>query len=180
MQQPEQRLSACSDAAQLYTAARCSVPAVQAALQPCGQTMGDAAGRRPAAAPTAGRGCGGCGRHGRGSGPVAARPPPLTPSPPLPVSSLFPSLPQYEADSAPALAIQATIAKTEARFDKYANQGLLCGTDGLPHLIADPGLALRYGHAGDVLVRAQGAGLGLAPSIASRAGRLAAACGRRV
>lgn len=35
---------------------------------------------------------------------------------------------------------------------RYAKQGLLCGTDGLPHLIADPGLALRYGHAGDVFV----------------------------
>lgn len=40
--------------------------------------------------------------------------------------------------------------QTNARFEKYAKQGLLCGTDGLPHLIADPGLALRYGHAGDV------------------------------
>lgn len=59
---------------------------------------------------------------------------------------------QYEEGSAPALALQATIAKTEARFEKYGKEGLLCGTDGLPHLIADPGLALRYGHAGDVLV----------------------------
>ena len=31
-------------------------------------------------------------------------------------------------------------------------QGLLCGTDGLPHLISDPGLALRYGHTGETLV----------------------------
>jgi photosystem I subunit 3 len=61
---------------------------------------------------------------------------------------------QYEAGSAPALAIQATIEKTQQRFDKYANQGILCGTaDGLPHLIADPGLALRYGHTSEVLVR---------------------------
>jgi photosystem I subunit 3 len=59
---------------------------------------------------------------------------------------------QYEADSAPALALKATIEKTERRFDNYAKQGLLCGTDGLPHLIADPGLALRYGHAGDVFI----------------------------
>lgn len=58
---------------------------------------------------------------------------------------------QYEEGSAPALALKATIEKTERRFDNYAKQGLLCGTDGLPHLIADPGLALRYGHAGDVL-----------------------------
>ena len=64
---------------------------------------------------------------------------------------------QYEEGSAPALALQATIAKTERRFDNYSKQGLLCGTDGLPHLIADPGLALRYGHAGDVLVGAAAA-----------------------
>ncbi|KAI3436624.1 hypothetical protein D9Q98_006041 [Chlorella vulgaris] len=61
-------------------------------------------------------------------------------------------LKNYEADSAPALALNATIAKTERRFDNYSKQGLLCGNDGLPHLIADPGLALRYGHAGDVLI----------------------------
>lgn len=59
----------------------------------------------------------------------------------------------YEPDSAPALALQATIEKTERRFDNYAKQGLLCGTDGLPHLISDPGFALKYGHAGDVFVR---------------------------
>lgn len=59
---------------------------------------------------------------------------------------------QYEAGSAPALALAATIDRTERRFDNYGRQGLLCGKDGLPHLIADPGLALRYGHAGDVLI----------------------------
>lgn len=68
------------------------------------------------------------------------------------VKSLQKRLKQYEAGSAPAIALQATIEKTEKRFDNYARQGLLCGTDGLPHLIADPGLALRYGHAGDVLL----------------------------
>jgi hypothetical protein len=71
--------------------------------------------------------------------------PPPCACPPLPLL-------QYEAGSAPALALQATIEKTERRFDNYAKQGLLCGNEGLPHLIADPGLALRYGHAGDVLV----------------------------
>ncbi|KAL4534634.1 hypothetical protein Ndes2526B_g05568 [Nannochloris sp. 'desiccata'] len=68
------------------------------------------------------------------------------------VKALNKRLKQYEAGSAPALALNATIEKTEKRFDNYARQGLLCGTDGLPHLIADPGLALRYGHTGDVLV----------------------------
>lgn len=68
------------------------------------------------------------------------------------VKGLNKRLKNYEAGSAPALALQATIEKTEKRFDKYAAEGLLCGNDGLPHLIADPGLALRYGHAGDVLI----------------------------
>jgi len=68
------------------------------------------------------------------------------------VKALQKRLKNYEAGSAPALALEATIEKTEARFDKYGKEGLLCGTDGLPHLIADPGLALRYGHAGDVFI----------------------------
>merc|ERR1719343_1061504 len=55
----------------------------------------------------------------------------------------------YEKGSAPALAIEATIARTNARFDTYGKAGLLCGTDGLPHLISEPGLALKYGHAPD-------------------------------
>ena len=45
--------------------------------------------------------------------------------------------------------------RTEKRFANYSSAGLLCGTDGLPHLISDPGLALRYGHAGETLVRAR-------------------------
>lgn len=68
------------------------------------------------------------------------------------VKALSKRLKQYEDGSAPAIALKATIEKTEKRFDNYARQGLLCGTDGLPHLIADPGLAIRYGHAGDVFV----------------------------
>ena len=58
----------------------------------------------------------------------------------------------YEEGSAPSLALQATIDRTEKRFANYGKAGLLCGTDGLPHLIADPGLALRYGHAGEVFI----------------------------
>merc|ERR1712187_260612 len=61
-------------------------------------------------------------------------------------------LKKYDADSAAALALRATMEKTDARFDFYGRSGLLCGTDGLPHLIADPGCALRYGHAGDVFI----------------------------
>ena len=61
---------------------------------------------------------------------------------------------QYEEGSAPALALKATMERTEKRFKNYGDAGLLCGTDGLPHLISDPGLALRYGHTGETLVRA--------------------------
>ncbi|KAK1375686.1 Photosystem I reaction center subunit III [Heracleum sosnowskyi] len=45
------------------------------------------------------------------------------------------SLKLYAPDSAPALAIKATMEKTKRRFDNYGKQGLLCGSDGLPHLI---------------------------------------------
>ncbi|MGL8333404.1 hypothetical protein NA442_22755, partial [Salmonella sp. NW596] len=41
------------------------------------------------------------------------------------------SLKLYAPDSAPALAIKATMEKTKRRFDNYGKQGLLCGTDGL-------------------------------------------------
>lgn len=45
------------------------------------------------------------------------------------------SLNLYAPDSAPALAIKATMEKTKRRFDNYGKYGLLCGSDGLPHLI---------------------------------------------
>lgn len=47
------------------------------------------------------------------------------------------SLKAYTPESAPALAIKASIEKTKRRFDNYGKEGLLCGTDGLPHLIVD-------------------------------------------
>ena len=52
---------------------------------------------------------------------------------------------QYEVDSPPALALQQQIDRTKARFDKYSRSNLLCGTDGLPHLIADG----RWDHAAE-------------------------------
>merc|ERR1712046_405126 len=61
-------------------------------------------------------------------------------------------LKKYEPDSAPAIALKATMERTEKRFDFYGQSGLLCGADGLPHLIADPGFALKYGHAGDIFI----------------------------
>merc|ERR1712224_1077612 len=61
-------------------------------------------------------------------------------------------LKKYAPESAPALALKATMERTEKRFDFYGQSGLLCGADGLPHLIADPGFALKYGHAGDIFI----------------------------
>ena len=55
---------------------------------------------------------------------------------------------QYEADSPPALALQQQIDRTKARFDKYSRSDLLCGTDGLPHLIADG----RWSHAAEFIL----------------------------
>ncbi|XP_074590179.1 photosystem I reaction center subunit III, chloroplastic-like [Curcuma longa] len=51
------------------------------------------------------------------------------------IKKLENSLKKYAPDSAPALAIKATIEKTKRRFDNYGKFGLLCGSDGLPHLI---------------------------------------------
>jgi photosystem I subunit 3 len=55
---------------------------------------------------------------------------------------------KYEADSPPALALKQQVARTEARFDKYGRSDLLCGTDGLPHLIADG----RWSHAAEFIL----------------------------
>ena len=54
----------------------------------------------------------------------------------------------YEADSPPALALQQQIDRTKARFDKYSRSDLLCGTDGLPHLVADG----RWSHAAEFIL----------------------------
>jgi len=54
----------------------------------------------------------------------------------------------YEVDSPPALALKQQIDRTNARFDKYSRSDLLCGTDGLPHLIADG----RWSHAAEFIL----------------------------
>ena len=61
-------------------------------------------------------------------------------------------LKKYEEGSAPALALEKTAERTKRRFKMYADTGVLCGKDGYPHLISDPGYALRYGHAGEVFI----------------------------
>lgn len=56
-------------------------------------------------------------------------------------------LEKYEEATPPFLAIQKQIEKTNQRFDKYGKAGLLCGNDGLPHLVADG----RWNHAGEFI-----------------------------
>ena len=64
------------------------------------------------------------------------------------VKKLEQRLNKYEADSPPALALEQQIERTKARFDKYGRSELLCGTDGLPHLIADG----RWSHAAEFII----------------------------
>jgi photosystem I subunit 3 len=64
------------------------------------------------------------------------------------VKKLEQRLSKYEADSPPALALGQQIERTKARFDKYGRSELLCGTDGLPHLIADG----RWSHAAEFII----------------------------
>ena len=54
----------------------------------------------------------------------------------------------YEPGTPPALALQQQMDRTTARFDKYSRSELLCGTDGLPHLIADG----RWSHAAEFIL----------------------------
>ena len=64
------------------------------------------------------------------------------------VKKLKSRLENYEEGTPAYLALEAQIQGTKARFDKYGKQGLLCGADGLPHLIADG----RPSHAGEFVV----------------------------
>jgi photosystem I subunit 3 len=64
------------------------------------------------------------------------------------VKKLTTRLENYEEGTPAYLALEAQIEKTKVRFDKYGKQGLLCGADGLPHLIADG----RPSHAGEFVV----------------------------
>ena len=55
---------------------------------------------------------------------------------------------KYSEGSPASLALQQQIEQTKARFDKYSRSDLLCGTDGLPHLIADG----RWSHAAEFIL----------------------------
>ena len=61
------------------------------------------------------------------------------------IKKLEARLAKYEQFTPPALALEKQIAKTRMRFNKYSQSGLLCGADGLPHLITDG----RWNHAGE-------------------------------
>ena len=56
----------------------------------------------------------------------------------------------YKENTPAYLALKEQINRTKGRFVKYGEQGLLCGVDGLPHLIADG----RLNHSGDILAPA--------------------------
>nr|YP_009497299.1 photosystem I subunit III [Biddulphia biddulphiana]AWT40012.1 photosystem I subunit III [Biddulphia biddulphiana] len=64
------------------------------------------------------------------------------------VKKLEQRLTKYEPNSPSALTLQQQIERTEARFDKYSRSELLCGTDGLPHLIADG----RWSHSAEFIL----------------------------
>jgi|TARA_B110001450_G_C17592948_1_gene469650 photosystem I subunit 3 len=64
------------------------------------------------------------------------------------VKKLEQRMAKYELDSPPALALKQQIERTQSRFDKYRRSELLCGTDGLPHLIADG----RWSHAAEFIL----------------------------
>jgi|Transcript_3397 photosystem I subunit 3 len=64
------------------------------------------------------------------------------------VKKLEQRMSRYEVDSPPALALKQQADRTKARFDKYSRSELLCGTDGLPHLIADG----RWSHAAEFIL----------------------------
>ena len=64
------------------------------------------------------------------------------------VKKLEQRLSKYEAESPPALALEQQIERTKARFDKYGRSELLCGTDGLPHLVADG----RWSHSAEFIL----------------------------
>ena len=68
------------------------------------------------------------------------------------VKGLEKRMKKYDPESAPALALQATIDKTNQRFKNYGEAGLLCGADGLPHLIVDGNLE----HLGEFAIPGSG------------------------
>ena len=71
------------------------------------------------------------------------------------VATLEGRMKKYEPGSPPYLALEQTLNQANNRFKRYADSNLLCGKDGLPHLIANgdptyfpqfvlPGLGFLY------------------------------------
>ena len=57
-------------------------------------------------------------------------------------------LKKYETGSPSALALEQQIERTKQRFDRYSKSTLLCGKDGLPHLITDG----RWSHSVEFII----------------------------
>nr|YP_009455795.1 photosystem I protein F [Dictyopteris divaricata]YP_010205301.1 photosystem I protein F [Grateloupia livida]AQZ25012.1 photosystem I protein F [Dictyopteris divaricata]UAV85870.1 photosystem I protein F [Grateloupia livida] len=66
----------------------------------------------------------------------------------LSVKKLEGRLKKYEVDSPPSLALNQQIERTKKRFERYSKSELLCGKDGLPHLITDG----RLDHAAEFIL----------------------------
>ena len=57
-------------------------------------------------------------------------------------------LAKYEQGTPPAIALEQQIDRTKQRFARYSDSGLLCGKDGLPHLITDG----RWSHSVEFVI----------------------------
>lgn len=57
-------------------------------------------------------------------------------------------LKKYEIGSPPSLALEQQIKRTEQRFKRYSDSNLLCGKEGLPHLITDG----RWNHSVEFII----------------------------
>lgn len=64
------------------------------------------------------------------------------------IKKLTQRLQNYDENTPFYLAIKSQIERTETRFVKYRKQKMLCGSDGLPHLVVDG----RWSHAGEFLL----------------------------
>ena len=64
------------------------------------------------------------------------------------VKKLSDRLANYEEGTPAYLALEAQIDQTKARFKAYGDSDLLCGPDGLPHLIVDG----DWKHAGEFMI----------------------------
>jgi photosystem I subunit 3 len=70
------------------------------------------------------------------------------------ITELTSTLLDYDEGTPGYLVVQDRISRTDARFKKYAEQGLLCGSDGLPHLVVTNQFDKQQGHAGEFFVPA--------------------------